>query len=175
MKKISILMFLLIAAISLSATMWRFCLGRIAVAEITTTTVKVANLDPNAFPDKYKSTAYAVIVCKLDPKRSISIYDFSLRDNKFNRYPCIALRSGANQFDGEVWKIDQCDPDSWYSMLFKMEAPDVYSGSTVDMTLEYSLNPRSGVNLKIPFKFIGRGLLSNAAQIPADGKMPSRP
>ncbi|MDD2479680.1 MAG: hypothetical protein PHS31_07285 [Victivallaceae bacterium] len=173
MKKIFVLVILLIANINLSATMWRFYLGRIAVAEITTASVKIINLDPHAFPAKYSKTAYAVIVCKLDPKRSISIYDFSLRDDKFNRYPCIALRTGSEPFDGENWKIDKCDPDSWYSILFKIEDTGNYSGATVEMTLEYTLNSHNYANLKIPFKFSRS--LSNPAQIPADGEMPTRP
>ena len=177
MKKLPFLIFLLIASISLSASMWRFRLGRIAVAEITTASVRVTNSSQHAFLDKYNKTAYAVIIFKLDPKRSISIYDFSLRDNKSNRYPCIALRAGTNQFDGEAWKIDKCDPNSWYSMLFKLEAPENSPGvgTHVEMTLEYSLNPCEGTNLKIPFTFIGNGSLSNVAQITTDGKMPPRP
>ncbi|MDD2404770.1 MAG: hypothetical protein PHV75_09270 [Victivallaceae bacterium] len=178
MKKISlltILAVLLIVGAGLSAAMWRFRLGVISVAEITTSQVRVTNLDPHAFPDNYDRTAYAVVVCKLDPMRSLSIYDFTLRDSKFRRYPCIALRAGLGDFDGEKWKIDRTVPDSWYSMLFKLESPIVATGSTVKMTLEYTYTLGESANLEVPFKFIGRNSLTSVNQIPSTGKLPNRP
>lgn len=164
---------LLLTGGSLSGAVWRFHFGRIGCAEITTAQVKILGEDKFAFPAQYTQPAYAAVVFKLDPGRTISIYDFSLMDS-LNTYPCIALRTGTGEFDAANWKIEKTSPDTWYTMLFRIDAPRIEKGKTADMTLEYNYPSRIQTQLKVPFRFLGPDPLTNAAKINESGMLPPR-
>lgn len=178
---------LMIAAVTgtvgtLYAAMWRFHSGQIACAEITTRDIIINNQDKFAFSAKYNKTAYAVVVCRLDSGRSISIYDYSISDG-VNTYPCVAIKSGnggiaikagSGDFDGRAWKLDTTSTSTLYSLLFRIEAPKSEPDKTVEMTLEYNYGNRRRSRLKIPFKYLGSEDFTGIAKIPEGGMMPEQ-
>ncbi len=159
---------------TLYAAMWRFQSGRIACAEITGNDVKVVNPEKFAFSAKYNKPAYAVVVCRLDQGRSISIYDYSLSD-ALNTYPCIAIKSGTGDFDGKTWKLDTTSTGNDYSLLFRIEDPKGEEGKPVEMNLEYNYGSRRRSRLKIPFNYLGSADFTGIAKIPESGMMPEQP
>lgn len=169
-----LLMAALIAGGSLFGAVWRFHFGRIGCSEISTASVKILNEDKFAFPAQYTKPAYAVLVCRLDPGRSLSIYDFSLADS-LNTYPCIALREGTGDFNAKNWKIEKTSPDAWYTMLFRIDAPRVDKGKVVDLTLEYNYSSRISTKLKVPFRFLGPDQFTAVSKINESGMLPARP
>jgi hypothetical protein len=168
---------ILIAALliggSLFGAVWRFPFGRIGCAEISTSQVKILKEDKFAFPSQYTQPGYAVVVCRLDPGRTLSIYDFSLEDS-LNTYPCVALRVGTGEFDASNWKIDKTEPDTWYSLLFRIDAPRIEKGRTIDLTLEYNYSTKDNAKLRIPFHFLGSDAFTNVAKITESGMLPPR-
>lgn len=168
-----ILAVLMLAAGNLFGAVWRFHFGRIGCTEISTAPVKILNEDKFAFPMQYTKPAYAVVVCKLDPGRTLSIYDFSLADS-LNTYPCVALRAGIGDFDAKNWKIEKTSPDIWYTLLFRIDAPRIEQGGTADMTLDYNYSSRISNKLKLPFRFLGSAPFTNVGKINGSGMLPPR-
>ncbi len=114
-----------------------------------------------------------MVVCKLDPGRNLSIYDFSLSDS-LNTYPCVALRTGTDDFNANDWKIEKTSPNTWYSLLFRIDAPRIGKGETSDMTLEYNYSSRISSKLKLPFRFLGPAPFTNVGKIKGSGMLPPR-
>ncbi len=158
---------------SLFGAVWRFHFGNIACAEITTSTVRIQNEDKDAFPEQYTQNGYAVVVCKLDAGRTLSIYDFSLADH-LNTYPCIALRVGNGQFDAKNWKIEKTDAETLYSMLFRIDPPRGEAGRNVNMTLKYNYSTHRTAQLQLPFKLIGSAAPTDVSKITDGGMLPPR-
>lgn len=144
----------------------RFCLGWILSAEISTKSVNVLKQEPNAFGEKFKNKAYAVVAVKLDRDRTLSIYDFSVVvDDK--KFPCVALRKGISDFNAAAWQITDTLAEEIYSMLFIVEFPD--STKNIKLKLAYNLSKTNQIVYLIPFKNLNSGDFTLVTNIPAEG------
>ncbi|MFA7231504.1 MAG: hypothetical protein WC071_09565 [Victivallaceae bacterium] len=147
----------------------RFRLGRILSAEVGLQTVNVADLDKYAFKFPYRNKAYAIVTVKLDPGRSLSTYDFSLVYSG-KKYPCIAIRAGQDDFNGDKWLIRKASPEDMYSMLFVVDASAFADDvKTITMTLMYNLSAQGQKRISLPFKFLGNSSFISVTDIPDKG------
>ncbi len=141
----------------------RFRLGRILNAEITTKPQAFSELNEAAYPQKYRKKAFAAITVQLDPKRSLSKYDFVLKaDGK--EYPCVGVRKDNGV---EKWKFENTDPQSLYTMYFMVEG----AGSPTDFDLVYKLATRGPQKVSLSFKNIGSREFTPAKQVPRQGML----
>ncbi len=129
--------------------------------------VKVINLSPFEPASKVTScVAYASVVVKLDPGRSISVHDYSLFNDKKTEFKCIGVREGEDVFDAQKWELASSNPDKLYTLLFRVALPP--SNETPDYVLHFNLNKSKPEDVLIPFVIIDRPFLS-PSKIPADG------
>jgi hypothetical protein len=141
----------------------RFRLGRILNAEITSKQMQFADLNKAAYPQKYKKTAFAAITVQLDPKRSISKYDFVLKASG-KEYPCVAIRKDNGV---EKWKFEKTDPDSLYTLFFMVDG----SGRPSSFELNYKLSHRGHLKVNLEFKDIGSRDLTPAKKVSRKGML----
>lgn len=153
----------------LGDTSSRFRLGRILSAEVGLQTVSVVALDKDAFKFPYQKKAYAIVTVKLDPGRSLSTYDFSLIHSG-KKYPCIAIRAGHDDFNGEKWLIRKASPEDMYSMLFVVDASAFGNDAkTINMTLQHNLSAKGQKRVSLSFKFLGNNSFISVTDIPDKG------
>jgi hypothetical protein len=151
--------------------------GWIGAAEIGTQSIGNLQLDPMAFPEKYSNTVYAVIAIKLDPGRSLSIYDFTLRYNG-RKFPCVALRQGDNSIDSTQWIIRETRPEELYSLLFILDYPALANaGGEITLELLYNLTDQPvQVSQELRFKNVCGSSFTTVPDILASwGKKPEPP
>jgi hypothetical protein len=149
----------------------RFRLGKILAAEITRNNVRVNNLNKHAFTFDFRQKAFAVVTVKLDPGRSLSIYDFSLK-LLGRKYACVALRAGHADFNGGTRVIKKSSPDDLYSMLFIVNAAPLGSEERIlEGTLLYNLSKKGVYEFTVPFKYLGYSSLTSTTNIPASGML----
>jgi hypothetical protein len=172
-KKIQNLLFLtatllLFATSSVAATQ-RFRLGEILCAQMSKRMITVANWNKLAFPNSsYNSKVYAIVVVRLDKGRSLSIYDYSLKQG-YDTFPCVAIRKGSGRFDASCWKIDKSSDGTLYSMLFIVNVPGYSSSSKLDYNFIYNLS-RSGIcKTKLDFKNLYYSSFTSVSSIPKNG------
>jgi len=171
-KKIQNLLFLtatllLFATSSVAATR-RFRLGDILCAQMSKRIIVVAHWNKLAFPNNYSSKAYAIVVVRLDKGRSLSIYDYSLKQG-YDTFPCVAIRKGSGSFDASSWKIDKTSNSALYSMLFIVNVPGYSSSSKLDYNFIYNLS-RSGIcKTKLDFKNLYYSSFTSIDLIPKNG------
>jgi hypothetical protein len=146
----------------------RFRLGEILCAQMSKRMISVANWNKLAFPANYNSKAYAVVVVKLDKGRSLSIYDYCLKQG-YDKYPCVAIRKGDGRFDATNWKIDNASSDTLYSMLFIVNIPGYSSSSKLDYTLFYNLNNSGMIKTVLNFKNLYYSSFTAVNSIPQAG------
>ena len=173
-KKITSLVFLtaalLLFATSSHAATRHFRLGYILCAQMSKRMISVANWSKLAFPDKYNSNSkvYAVVVVKLDKGRSLSIYDYSLKQG-YDTFPCVAIRKGSGSFNANTWEIDKCSTSGVYSMLFIVNIPGYSSSSKLDYAFVYNLSKSGMVKTKLDFKNLYYSSFSSINSIPQNG------
>ena len=149
----------------------RFHSGTILSAELLPENpafpVTVTNVSPFEPASKVTSNpAYASVVVKLDPGRSISVYDYSLVNNMKTDFKCIGVREGEDVFDAEKWEFENTNPDKLYTLLFKVELPPENGKS--EYAMHFNLNKNTPEDVLIPFVKIDRPF-TPASKIPADG------
>lgn len=146
----------------------RFRLGKIVCAQISKRMVSVLNLDTLALPSNYSSKIYAIVVVKLDKGRSLSIYDYSLKQG-IDTFPCIAIRAGNGIFDASKWKFKSTSPDTLYSMLFILNIPGYSSTAKLDYTLFYNLSNSGMVKTLLNFQNLYYSSFTAVNSIPQTG------
>lgn len=151
-----------------------FRLGRILAAEATRRAVPLTGMEEHAFEFDFENRAYAVVVARLQPGRTLSIYDFSLEIGG-KAYPCVALRSGTGNFDAKDWVLKKTSPDETYSMLFIIDPARIGSGAEFGAALVYNLSQKGLRRTPVPFKNLGSGALTPVSDIPAAGVFPDKP
>ena len=170
--KLLILVLLCSSGFELMSASIPFRLGKILSAEISRNKVNVKNFNSADYDLKLKHYAYAVVACKLDKGRSVSIYDFKLEFNN-EKYKCIAIRSGTKAFDTKNWQFVKTSPRTIYSFLFIINSEDLGNAKkTVTAALFYTLNNSGKVNYKLPFKFVNYSNLTQVNRIPINGTFP---
>jgi hypothetical protein len=158
---------LLFATPSHAATR-RFRLGEILCAQMSKRMMSVANWNKLAFPANYNSKVYAVVVVKLDKGRSLSIYDYSLKQG-YDTFPCVAIRKGSGSFNANTWKLDKSSSGDIYSMLFIINIPGYSSSAKLDYTLTYNLSKSGMVKTKLDFKNLYYSSFTSINSIPKTG------
>lgn len=170
-KTLALLIFCILS-FQLSGATIPFRLGEVLTAEISRNKVTIKNLNTSDYNLKFKHYAYAVVVFKLQKKRSISIYDFKL-NLKGKAYKCIAIRAGNRHFDTKNWRFTKTSPKTLYSLLFIVNS-DVLGNAKkmIPANLLYTLNKSGKTSYEIPFKFINYINLTPINRIPRDGTFP---
>lgn len=164
----------------------RFISGEIYAAEVSTNKLLIGDADQpgnlNELNPIYKqfnyakkltemdedSKCYLVLFVKLDPKRKLSIYDYTVVING-DKYNCVSITKGDKIFQ-PFDPTDKSD-DSWevtgsnsiYKMLFVIEYSDIDNkGSKMNFKLVYNLStPRITKKIKAtvlgddPFSTVG--------------------
>ena len=129
--------------------------------------VNVINVSPLEPASKIISdAAYASVVVKPDPGRSISVYDYSLINNRKTEFKCIGVREGEDVFDANKWELANTGPDKLYTLLFKVELPQ--SDETCEYVLHFNLNKNIPENVPLPFVKIDRAF-TPPSKIPDQG------
>ncbi len=171
-NKITYLFFLTVIILSFSlssrADVRRFRLGEILSAQMSKRMVTVANWNKLAFPIKYNSKIYAVVVVKLDKGRSLSIYDYSLK-HAYDIFPCVAIRQGSGSFDGNIWQIDKNSKNELYSMLFIVNIPSYSSSAKLNYTLIYNLSKSGIIKTDLNFENLYYSSFTAINSIPKTG------
>ncbi|MCF6174650.1 MAG: hypothetical protein L3J71_02665 [Victivallaceae bacterium] len=153
---------------SANAAVRRFRLGEILCAQMSKRMMSVANWNKLAFPANYNSKVYAVVVVKLDKGRSLSIYDYSLKQG-YDTFPCVAIRKGSGSFNADTWKLDKSSSGDIYSMLFIVNIPGYSSSAKLDYTLTYNLSKSGIVKTKLDFKNLYYSSFTSINSIPKTG------
>ncbi len=133
--------------------------------------VKIINISPFEPASRITSeVAYASVVVKLDPGRSISVYDYSLINKAKTKFKCIGVREGEDPFDAQKWEFVKTSPDKLYTLLFKVELPhpDNRCEYYLYFNLNKDINKNISDNVLLPFIKINRQFAS-AAKIPDEG------
>jgi hypothetical protein len=179
--KISSILVLLLTAVALfsqeadtekkKSKSLRFHSGTILSAELLPKNpaipIKVINVSPFEPASKIISdVGYAAVVVKLDQGRSISVYDYSLFNNRKTEFKCIGVREGEDVFDANKWEMEITSPDKLYTLLFKVELTQ--SDETCEYVLHFNLNKNIPDNIMLPFVKIDRPFTS-PSKIPDDG------
>ena len=144
----------------------RFYAGKVLAAEINSasapTAPELVNIPEHAPP--VEGDGYAMVVVKLDPGRSLGIYDYVLADDD-GEYPCVAISaSSGNQLDASVWEIKDTKPAIKYRLLFKVASPDHKK-----YTLKFKLRPGLDLDPDLTFVNLKGKLFTKLSDIPAKG------
>ncbi|MFA6290756.1 MAG: hypothetical protein WC637_03185 [Victivallales bacterium] len=129
--------------------------------------VKVNNVSPFEPVSKITSdVAYASVVVRLDPGRSISVHDYSLFNDRKTEFKCIGVREGEDAFDAQKWELASSNPDKLYTLLFRVALPP--AGESPEYVLHFNLNKNKPEDVLLPFVIIDRPFIS-PSKIPVDG------
>jgi hypothetical protein len=155
----------------------RFHSGTILSAELLpenpAVPVTVMNVSPFEPASKVTSNAaYASVVVKADPSRSISVYDYSLLNSRKTEFKCIGVREGEDAFDANKWELANTSPDKLYTLLFRVELPQ--PGENCEYVLHFNLNKNKPEDVLLPFVKIDRPF-TPSSKIPVDGIIGSDP
>jgi hypothetical protein len=97
----------------------------------------IANLsphEPEASP--MADVGHAAVVVRLDPGRTLGLYDFALEDGARRQYPCLAVRIDDKDYDAGAWQLAKTSPDRRYTLLFRVPVrPSADLGYTLKFTL----------------------------------------
>jgi len=124
-----------------------FRAGKIVGTELQKKELEILNISPYEKSAGSKDGAvYAVVSVLLDKGRSIGIYDYSLKDQKNQDFPCIAIRKGSSDFDASNWNISTTSSRDIYSLLFKVNLPE--NGKVIfNMHFNYSFDQKQDIPL----------------------------
>jgi|GEM_PF-3456376 len=129
----------------------RFRLGRIVDAGISLSPVSVAAGDKMVPLPEYNKKAYVIIRVLLDPKRSLSIHDFSVVYNN-QAFNCIAIRPYQENFSADKRVFTPSDRGVTYDMLFLTDMPDFNPSGEVRVTLHYRLSGGGLTDIELKLK-----------------------
>ena len=148
----------------------RFYAGEVLAAEINSVSSpdapKLINIPEHAPP--VKGDGYAMVVVKLDPGRSLGVYDYVLA-NDDGEYPCVAISEASGtegEFDASVWEIKKTKPSAKYQLLFKVASPD-----RKKYTLKFKLRPERGLDPDLMFVKLKGKPFTKASKIPEGGML----
>ncbi|HBC85878.1 MAG TPA: hypothetical protein DCZ94_02880 [Lentisphaeria bacterium] len=151
----------------------RFHSGSVLAAEILPDNpeipIIVKRVSPLEPPSRITSdVAYAAVTVKLDPGRSLSVYDYVLVNKRKDEFKCIGIREEEGDYDYEKWEFDTTRADKLYTLLFKVQLPSFNEG--MSYSLRFALNKSKVEELSLPFVKIG-GPFTSPSKIPAEGML----
>lgn len=160
MKKIILYLVVLLSVQSMAFAQFKnqvpFRAGFLLGAEYTKKDTSVVNVKPYSFFSKYKEkyddmVSYVAIYITLKKGRSISIYDYMVKDENDKLTPCIAIREEGKVFDSDSATLKYEDTTKRYTLLFPVKELIVLDSNT--KSFEYVLISRllkDDVKLKLP-------------------------
>lgn len=166
--KLSLLFFILSAAVVLPAETVRFRSGVLLAAQLTKRTIPVAGAKADAFPPPPANKIYAIVSLKLDPVRKISIFDYSLE--AYGRvFPCIAINQ-KNRFEYITHSIMSDKP---LQLLFILDAVQTGLQKSEKLKLKSNFPPAGVYDTDVVFQMLGSGAPAALTRVPAAGMFKS--
>jgi hypothetical protein len=114
-------------------------------------TLKVSNISPHEkFYPVVKSNPVCILVnIELDPGRSISVYDYILKDKNKQSIPCVAISKDGKDFNRATWEIKGTKNSQKLALLFMVSSKDI--GFKPEYSLHFKLlgNNTKGVPLSL--------------------------
>ncbi len=148
----------------------RFRSGRIIAAELIpgdSTATQIRNVNPHE-PTSRISTdvAYAGLVVTLDPGRSVSIYDYELKDANGLSFPCVAVKEKDGVFDASKWLYENAPQTNRYTLLFRVQLPPPNKPFRYDLVFNLL---KGSEPVSVPFVRLKDKSLTNPALFPETG------
>lgn len=148
----------------------RFRSGKIIAAELIpgeSCASLIKNVNPNEPPSKINTdVAYAAIIVTLDPGRSLSIYDYILKDSSGQQFPCVAIKEKDEYFDASKWLYENAPQNNRFTMLFRVQMPP--PSQPFRYTLEFNLL-KSKESVSVPFVRLKDKPLTQTMLFPENG------
>jgi len=148
----------------------RFRSGRILAAELIpgeSVAKLIKNVDPYAPPTKITmDVGYAAIIVNLDPGRSISVYDYVLKDSYGQEFPCVAIREKDADFDASKWIYEDAPQNNRFTLLFRVQMPP--ANQPLRYTLQFNLL-KTKVSVSVPFVRLKEKPLTDPKLFPETG------
>jgi hypothetical protein len=86
--------------------------------------LSIKNVNKYEPPSRVTSdVAYAALTVQLDPGRSLSLYDYSLKNDMEQVFPCIAIKENDGDFDASKWLYENSPQRNRLTMLFRVQLP----------------------------------------------------
>ncbi len=153
------------------ATSIRFHSGTLLAAELmpenSSFPVEVKNVSPNEPPSRITSdVGYVTLTVRLDPGRSLSIYDYVLVSKRKDEFKCIGIREAGADYDYEKWEIPVISQDKLYNLLFRVQMPAF--NEKHEYILKFALSRNNPDQVIVPLSKIG-GPFSPPESIPKEG------
>ncbi len=128
----------------------------------------IANVNPHEpEPSAIADAGHAAVVVRLDPGRTLGLYDFVLEDGAGRQYPCLAVRTDDKDYDAGAWQLEKTSPDRRYTLLFRVP---VRPGADPSYTLKFTLFGDSGVAPSLAFRRVAAAdQFTGPASIPDEG------
>jgi hypothetical protein len=129
----------------------------------------IGNVSPYEPPSLVKlDVGYAAVCVRLDPGRTLGLYDFVLEDRNGKQYACVAMRVENKQFDAGVWQLEKTNPEGRYTLLFKVPAQIV--GPPPEYHLRFALFPEEAESPVLKFRrVVAPNLFTAPNEVPEDG------
>ncbi|OGV45597.1 MAG: hypothetical protein A2017_12350 [Lentisphaerae bacterium GWF2_44_16] len=160
-----------IVMVTTGPTSFSFRAGKLLSAEVTNASPSIKNL--SKFDPSYsmKDKAYAALVLSLDKGRSVSSFDYVLKDRKGNLYPCVAVRDGADgPFDASKSEHKGVESKK-YTLLFIVNPSTVGKDPLVKYALKSKLVEDAPDVSDIPFRNLISKSFSPGSGIPEKGNI----
>lgn len=154
----------------------RFYGGEILRAEVkpddASSPIIIDNISPYEPKSRITSdVGYALLTVRMDPGRSLGMYDYSLVTTK-NNFPCVALMDTDGSFDGGKWEIKKTKPSRKYTMLFKIQMPP---RGKPKFNLRFNLLKNKWNDIPLPFVNVKNKPFTPVKDIPATGMLGEDP
>lgn len=161
------------AALAVIGSVWadkaEFRAGEVLEAELSTVKPNIKNENPLAFDLPFDRKSYVAVVIKPQRGRNLSIFDYSIE--LFGRdYPCIALRSGSDDFTYTTDEMKGLDPNQKYALLFVIDGSKAGLDAVEKMNLKANYAEKN-VSREIPVKNIKNGSFRSLSSIPDAGNL----
>ena len=140
--------------------------GHIVAAEFSTAPLEIGSLEQTPYPNNYKKKAYAIVVLKMHPRRSISPLDYSLTINR-NTANCVAAACNMEPLVSNP-AVLYPENNDFVRLVFIFDGNRVKgNGKTLAGTLTPHLKGRRPVAFNLTD--LGSKPMSNFKTIPAAG------
>ena len=163
MKKLLLIIFITTFVSILSAKTIPCRSGEVLNAEFTTTKPEIMNFNKNLF-GKDSAKYYAAVAIRLSNKRTISIFDYNLKVGA-DIFPTVAIQKNYLGFEYTNKTLSPDNENDVFILLFFVDS------QITDRTLELQANfqPSDMAKIRLPFKNLNNGVLSNSTLINYNG------
>jgi len=163
----------ILAALAVIGSVWagqlEFRGGDLLEAELSTLKPNIKNENPLAFDLPFDRKSYVCVVFKPQRGRNLSIFDYSIE--LFGRdYPCIALRSGNDDFTYTADELKGLDSNQKYALLFVVDGSKAGLDAVEKMNLKANYADKNA-SREIPVKNIKGASFRSLSSIPDAGNL----